>query len=222
MEIFEELADKVLSGKNKDVKTLCIKALEQGCTPEDILNKGLLEGMTTSSELYRRGDILITHVLMAASAMNTGIKVLQLHYPELNSGTDPVPDNETRGKVVLGTIKGDLHDIGKNLVKMMMESSGIEVIDLGVNVEPALFVDTAIETGAKVIACSSMLTTSMPMLRKVVGAAEKRGVRNQLKIMIGGACATPEFAEKIGADAYTENAARASEKALEFLSEISS
>ena len=216
MGILEDISGKVLTGKNKDVKTLCLKALNEGYSTEEILNKGLLEGINEASMRYRKGEILITHVLLAAGAMTTGTKVLQLQFPDIALEDDELPP-EPKGKVVIGTIKGDLHDIGKNLVKLMMESSGLEVIDLGVNVEPEAFINTAIENDARIVACSVLLTTAMPMVAKVVEEAEKKGVRDQIRIMVGGAPLTHEFAESIGADAYTDNAAEAVEKALSFL-----
>lgn len=215
MEILKEIAEKVLTGKNRDVKELCLKALDEGYSSEDILNKGLLEGMSEATSRYRNNEILITHILLAAGAMNIGTKVLEANLPADEDMNDQMA--RIKGKVVIGTIKGDLHDIGKNLVKVMMEKNGIEVIDLGVDVEPKEFIDAAIQNNAGVIACSALITTAMPMLKEVVDEALKRGVRDQVKIMIGGGPVTENYAQAIGADAYTDDAAEAVYKAIEFL-----
>ena len=146
---------------------------------------------------------------MAARAMNAGTELLK---PLMNAaGMEPI------GKACLGTVKGDLHDIGKNLVRMMLEGKGIEVIDLGVDVAPETFVQTAKEQGCQIIACSALLTTTMPVMADVVKAAKEAGIRSQVKIMIGGAPTTEQFCQNIGADAYTPDAASAAEKAAELL-----
>lgn len=217
MDILEKIAGKVLTGKNKDVKTLCLQALEEGISEEDILKSGLLEGMNEAGKLFKNDDILITHVLLAAGAMNTGIKALQLYHTAHDPDGSGAALPEKKGTAILGTVKGDLHDLGKNLVKIMMEGSGIEVIDLGINVEPEAFIREAIAHDAGIIACSALLTTTMPELAKVVEEAEAAGIRDKVKIMVGGAPVTAEYAKKIGADAYSDNAAEAAEKALEFL-----
>ena len=146
-------------------------------------------------------------VLIAARAMQAGIDVL--------AGALAAEKVESKGKVVLGTVKGDLHDIGKNLVKIMMESKGLDVIDLGVDVSADRFVNTAIEEGAQIIACSALLTTTMPVMKEVVDKANEKGVRDRIKIMVGGAPVTEEFKNKIGADYYSADASSASDIALQ-------
>ena len=219
MDILDEISSKVLNGKNKDVKDLCRKALDEGYSEEEIIQKGLLDGLEKANEKYRNDDFLITHLLLAAGAMSTGTKVIESLYA---GKEDLRPDSDVEkigGTVVLGTIKGDLHDIGKNLVKLIMENSGLDVIDLGVDVAPEKFINAAIEHDADIVACSALLTTAMPMLDKVVETAKEAGIRDKIKIIVGGAPVTPEYAEKIGADAYTENAAEAADLALSYILE---
>lgn len=193
------------------VKELVTKALEDGIAPKDILEKGLLAGMNVIGEKFKNNEIFVPEVLVAARAMNAGVAILR---PKL------VEDGvKAKGTVVIGTVRGDLHDIGKNLVKMMLEGKGLEVVDLGVDVSPENFVETAIERGAKVICCSALLTTTMGEMKNVVDECEKRGVRGKIKVMIGGAPITQAYCDSIGADAYTSDASSAADKALEFCEE---
>ncbi len=209
MGLIEDISEKLQNGKKKDVKALCEQAIAEGIPAVQILNEGLLAGMDVIGRKFKNNEIFVPQVLVAARAMNAGTEVLKPHL----SGED----STSKGKAVIGTVKGDLHDIGKNLVKLMFEGKGFEVIDLGVDVEPATFIQTAIDQDAKIVGCSALLTTTMPMLGEVVKVAEEMGVRDQVKIMVGGAPVTKEFAESIGADAYTEDAASAADKALEFV-----
>ena len=209
MAILDDISAKLQAGKRKDVAALCQQALDEGIPAATILNEGLLAGMDVVGAKFKANEIFVPQVLVAARSMNAGAEVLK---PFLTD--DSVSSS---GKVVLGTVKGDLHDIGKNLVKMMMEGKGFEVIDLGVDVSPEAFVQTAIDNDAKIIAMSTLLTTTMPMLGEVVKTAEEMGVRDKVKIMVGGAPVTQEFADSISADAYTEDAASAAEKALELV-----
>ena len=211
VEILTELSENMQNGKAKAVTELVQRALDEGYTPEEILNDGLMAGMSVIGEKFKKNDIYIPQVLVAARAMNMGAQVLK---PYLSS--DAVV---TKGKVCLGTVKGDLHDIGKNLVKMMLESKGLEVVDLGTDVAPESFINTAIDENCQVICCSALLTTTMSVMEDVVKAAETAGIRNKVKIMIGGAPVTEEFCKKIGADAYTPDAASAAEAALLFCNE---
>lgn len=208
MELLEQISAALQRGKAKEVKTLVQQAIDEGIGAERILKEGLLAGMDVIGEKFRNGDIFVPEVLVSARAMNQGANLLK---PLL------VADGvQAAGKVCIGTVKGDLHDIGKNLVKMMMEGKGLEVVDLGTDVEPETFVKTAVEQGCQVICCSALLTTTMPVMAEVVKAAENAGIREKVKIMVGGAPVSAEFAASIGADAYTPDAAAAAEIAVGF------
>lgn len=203
-----EISELLQKGKAKDVVTLVQQAIEEGIPAETILKEGLLAGMEVVGQKFRDEIIFVPEVLVAARAMNKGAEVLR---PLLSDATATVT-----GKVCLGTVKGDLHDIGKNLVKMMMEGKGLEVIDLGTDVPAEKFVQTAIEENCQVICCSCLLTNTMPEMELVVKAASEAGIRDKVKIMVGGAPVTPEFAESIGADAYSDDAATAADIAASF------
>lgn len=199
----------------KNVTELAGKALKDGVPAKQILEEGLMAGMNVIGEKFKRDEVYVPEVLIAARAMNAGIEVLK---PALAGEGGGI----TLGKAVIGTVQGDMHDIGKNLVKIMLEGKGIEVIDLGVNVPAAKFVQTAINENAGLIVCSALLTTTMPVMADVVKEAEKQGVRDKLKIMVGGAPVTEDFCEQIGADRYTDDAASAADAAAEFLAAASS
>jgi corrinoid protein of di/trimethylamine methyltransferase len=209
MVIMSEISEQVQCGKWKQVKELVQQALDEGALAQQILNEGLLAGMQVIGELFKNNEVYIPEVLMAARAMNTGVQVLKPYL--IGDQTEAV------GKVCIGTVQGDLHDIGKNLVKMMMEGKGIEVVDLGTDVTPETFIMTAMEQDCKVICCSALLTTTMGVMEEVVQAAEKAGIRDKVKIMIGGAPVTESFCRKIGADVYTSDAASAADAAAELL-----
>lgn len=204
------LSEFLQKGRANEVKELVQQALDEGLTPKSILEEGLMAGMSVIGDKFKKNEIFVPEVLIAARAMNAGMVVLK---PKLvDTGV------ETKGTVVIGTVKGDLHDIGKNLVAMMMEGKGLEIIDLGTDVTPQKFVETAKEKGAQIIACSALLTTTMNEMGNVVKAVEEAGLRDSIKIMIGGAPITDAFCESIKADAYTPDAATAAEKAIEFCS----
>ena len=207
-EILVQISEKIQKGKTKDIKALVPKALEAGITPAEILNNGLLDGMNIVGIKFKNNEVFVPEVLIAARAMKAGTDILK---PYLVS--DQV---SAKGKVVLGTVRGDFHDIGKNLVKMMMEGHGLEVIDLGVDVAPEAFINAAKENGADIIACSALLTTTMSEMKNVVDLCVAEGIRDQVKIMIGGAPITEAFKNEIGADAYTSDAASAAEAAAAF------
>ena len=208
MSILTDISENLQKGKAKIVKELVAQAVEEGISPEIILNEGLLAGMNIVGEKFKTNEIYVPEVLVAARAMNMGTQILK---PLLAaSGVTAT------GKVCIGTVQGDLHDIGKNLVKMMMEGKGLEVIDLGTDVAPEAFVNTAKEQGCQVICCSALLTTTMGVMADVVKAAEAAGIREQVKIMIGGAPVTGDYCKKIGADCYTVDAASAADAAVEF------
>ena len=208
MVILSNISENLQKGKAKIVKELVAQAVEEGISPEQILNEGLLAGMNVVGEKFKTGEIYVPEVLVAARAMNMGVQIIK----PLLAASGVV----ATGKVCIGTVQGDLHDIGKNLVKMMMEGKGLEVIDLGTDVSPEAFVQTAIEQNCQVICCSALLTTTMSVMEDVVKAAEAAGIRDKVKIMIGGAPVSEEYCKKIGADIYTVDAASAADAAVEF------
>ncbi|WP_024832434.1 cobalamin B12-binding domain-containing protein [Ruminiclostridium josui] len=206
MSILNEISQALQSGKAKVVKELVQKAIDEGLSATEILNSGLLDGMSVIGEKFKNDEIYVPDVLIAARAMNAGTDILK---PLLvSSGAKAV------GKVVIGTVFGDLHDIGKNLVKMMLEGRGLEVVDLGVNVPAQKFIDMAIQENAQIICCSTLLTTTMPEMEMVVNAAKAAGIREKVTIMIGGAPVNQSYCDKIAADIYTPDAASAAEEAV--------
>ena len=208
--MLSQICENLQKGKAKIVKQLVQEAIDAGISAQEILEKGLIAGMNVVGEKFRNNEIFVPEVLVAARALNMGSALLK---PLL--AADGV---KAQGKVCIGTVQGDLHDIGKNLVKMMIEGKGINVVDLGVDVEPETFVKTAIEQDCQIICCSALLTTTMPVMEEVVKAAEAAGIRGKVKIMIGGAPVSEEFRAQIGADAYTNDAASAADLAVSFCS----
>ena len=208
MNILEEISANLQKGKAKIVKQLVQQAFDENIPAKQILEEGLLSGMDVIGEKFKNNEVFVPEVLVAARAMNMGAALLK---PLLADG-----ENTSAGKVCIGTVKGDLHDIGKNLVKMMMEGKGLEVIDLGTDVAPETYVETAIRENCQIICCSALLTTTMPVMGEVVKEAEKAGIRDKVKIMVGGAPVTEAFCEQIGADKYTSDAASAADAAVEF------
>ena len=203
----EKVYDLVSRGKAKLTPAAVAEALEAGFGAEEILNK-MIGAMDVVGEKFKNGEIFVPEMLIAAKAMKKGVEVLK---PHLASGAAGA-----LGKVVIGTVAGDLHDIGKNLVAMMIESAGFEVIDLGVDVPVEKFVAAANEEGVKIVACSALLTTTMPAMEATVAALKATG--KDYKIMVGGAPINQEYADKLGADAYTADAASAAQKAKELVS----
>lgn len=210
MSIYLEISENLQKGKAKIVKELVQKAVDDGLPAAQILNEGLISGMTVIGEKFKNNEVYVPEVLIAARAMNMGVQILKPLLIE-----DGV---QSTGKVCLGTVQGDMHDIGKNLVKMMMEGKGIEVVDLGTDVAPETFVNTAIEQNCQIICCSALLTTTMEVMADVVKCAENAGIRDKVKIMVGGAPVTEDFCNKIGADKYTSDAASAADVAVELCS----
>ena len=208
MNLLLEISENLQKGKAKIVKALVQQAIDEGIPAQEILNDGLLAGMNVIGEKFKNNEVFVPEVLVAARSMNMGTALLK---PLLMQG-----ETQQVGKVCIGTIKGDLHDIGKNLVKMMMESKGLEVVDLGTDVAPETFVETAKNENCQVIAVSALLTTTMDGMADVVRAAEDAGIRSNVKIMVGGAPITEAFASKIGADLYTPDATSAAEAAVAF------
>ena len=208
MSILVEIAENLQKGRAKVVKELVQQALDEGFPSEQILSEGLLAGMSVVSEKFKNNEIYVPEVLVAARAMNMGAQILKPVLAEAGV--------KAAGKACIGTVKGDLHDIGKNLVKMMLEGKGLEVIDLGTDVPAETFVQVAMEENCQIICCSALLTTTMGEMANVVKAVEAAGIRDKVKIMIGGAPINQEFCDMIGADCYTVDAASAAEKAVEF------
>ena len=203
------ISEALQKGKANDVKELVQAALDEGVSARQILEEGMMAGMDVVGRQFKNNEIYVPEVLIAARAMNAGITLLR---PILV--TEEV---KPRGTVVIGTVKGDLHDIGKNLVKMMMEGKGFNVIDLGTDVSAEQFVSAAQEQNADIICCSALLTTTMTEMKNVVAAADEAGIRASVKVMVGGAPVTEQFCESIGADAYTPDAASAAERAVAFV-----
>ena len=207
MSILNEISTLLQQGRAPKVKELVTQALDEGLAPQDILENGLLAGMAVVGEKFKKNEVFVPEVLIAARAMNAGVDILRPHL--IASGVT------AKGRAVIGTVKGDLHDIGKNIVKMMLEGKGLEVIDLGVDVPAEVFVEKAKECDAQIICCSALLTTTMSEMKLIVEKAEQAGIRDRVKIMIGGAPVTQAFCDSIGADYYTSDAASASDIALE-------
>ncbi|MBQ3109374.1 MAG: corrinoid protein [Clostridia bacterium] len=208
MAIVEEIRSWMLQGRAKQVKQLVAQALEEGVAAQEILNDGLLSAMNEIGEKFKNNEVFVPEVLVSARAMNMGIEVLKPHLAAAGV--------ESKGTAVIGTVKGDLHDIGKNLVKMMLEGKGLKVIDLGVDVAPETFVQAAIDNDARLICCSALLTTTMINMEHVVNLVKEKGLSDKIKVMIGGAPITQSFCDSIGADCYTADAATAAQAALEY------
>ena len=208
--ILNDISAKLQAGKAKDVKALVQQAIDEGIPAKQILEEGLLSGMSVIGEKFKNNEVFVPEVLVAARAMNMGASLLKPLLAE--SGV------KATGKVCIGTVQGDLHDIGKNLVKMMLEGKGLEVIDLGTDVSPETFVKTAKDESCQIICCSALLTTNMGVMGDVVKAVTDAGLRDKVKIMIGGAPVTEVFCRQIGADAYTPDAASAAERAAAYCS----
>jgi 5-methyltetrahydrofolate--homocysteine methyltransferase len=202
------LAESIINGKAKDAKELVQKALDAKVPVSEILTNGLIKGMSVVGEKFKNNEFYVPEVLIAARAMHGAMDILK---PLLaSSGVKPV------GVVSIGTVKGDLHDIGKNLVVMMLEGAGFEVMDLGIDVPAEKFVES-VKNGAQVIAMSALLTTTMTAMKSTIDALKEAGVRDKVKIMIGGAPVTQNYADEIGADGYARDAASGADKAKELL-----
>lgn len=208
-EILNEISEMLQKGKAKIVAELTEKALDEGIPPQKILDEGLLAGMDIIGRKFKANEIFVPEVLVAARAMNKGTEVLK---PVLMA-----EGIKTKGVAVIGTVKGDLHDIGKNLVKMMMEGKGLEMIDLGVDVPADSFLEAAKEHNASIVCCSALLTTTMNEMKNVVDLIKSSDLADKVSIMIGGAPITQNFCDQIGADCYTPDAATAAEAALNYI-----
>ncbi len=208
MSVINEISAFVQAGRRKNVKDLCEAALSDGHSAKEILNEGLIAGMMAIGERFKKNEVYVPEVLIAARAMGAGVEALKPYLTK--EGVEPV------GKAVICTVKGDLHDIGKNLVKMMLEGVGIECMDLGTDVSSEQVVEAVKASGATVVALSSLLTTTMEYHKDVIDALSDAGLRDSVKVMIGGAPVSEDFANKVGADAYTADAASAADVALSF------
>lgn len=208
MAILEEISTFLQNGRTPKVKELVQKAIDEGIEPAKILNEGLLSGMDVVGEKFKNNEVFVPEVLIAARAMNAGVAILKPYL--VSAGV------ESKGTAVIGTVKGDLHDIGKNLVKMMLEGKGLNVIDLGVDVSAEQYYNAAMENNAQIVCCSALLTTTMSEMKNVVDYFTEKGQRDKVKIMVGGAPVTQSFCDSIGADCYTPDAASAADAALAF------
>jgi 5-methyltetrahydrofolate--homocysteine methyltransferase len=200
-DILQKIATNLYNGEDKEVAELVNQALSQGLAPSEILQGGLIAGMDEVGRDFKAGELFVPEVLIAARAMHAGMGVLRPLLAE--------SDTPTAGKYVIGTVKGDLHDIGKNLVRMMLEGAGFETIDLGTDVDPQAFVSAVREHKPTLVGMSALLTTTMVQMKTTVDALVEAGLRDSIKIMVGGAPVTDAFAKQIGADAYAADAASA-------------
>jgi 5-methyltetrahydrofolate--homocysteine methyltransferase len=205
----EAIYEAVLNGDAKKAEAEVKVALDANTPPGDILHKACIPAMGEVGRLFEEGEKFVPEMLISARAMQTAMNLLKPHLAE--------GDISTTGKVVIGTVAGDLHDIGKNLVGMMLEGSGFEVIDLGTDVSPQQFVDTVKENQPDMIGMSALLTTTMPSMGATIEALKEAGLREQVKVMVGGAPITQDFAEKIGADGFAPDASSAARKAKEIV-----
>jgi len=205
----KQIADNLIKGKAPEVKQLVQKAIDEGEDVEKVLNEGLVAGMNVVGAKFKANEFYVPEVLIAARAMKAGMEILR---PILAD-----KDIKGVGTVVLGTVRGDLHDIGKNLVAMMLEGAGFEIIDLGVDVSPEKFIETAKEKKADLVGLSALLTTTMPSMKDVVKAVGDSGLKDKIKVMIGGAPLTQSYADEIGADGYAPDAASAVDEVKELL-----
>ena len=207
----QDIYQGILDGDQGMVTDGITRALAQNIPPADILNQAMIEAMGQVGKLFEEGEYFVPEMLIAARAMQAGLGILKPRLVEA--------DVKSAGKVVAGTVKGDLHDIGKNLVIMMLEGAAFEIIDLGTDVSPEKFVEAVRETGAQIVALSALLTTTMPSMKDTIEALEAAGLRHNVKIMVGGAPLTPEYAHEIGADGFAPDASRAVATAKQLLAD---
>ena len=206
----QALAEAVINGDRDEVARLAQEAVDEGVDPESIVNDGLIVGMDEVGRRFKANEFYVPEVLIAARAMHGGMDIVKPLLAE--RGIEP------RGQVLIGTTQGDLHDIGKNLVAMMLEGGGYEVVDIGVDVSPDQFVEAISEHSPNVVAMSALLTTTMPAMKDTIEALDAAGIRDQIKVMIGGAPVTQDYADEIGADGYAPDAASAVDLAADLMS----
>jgi 5-methyltetrahydrofolate--homocysteine methyltransferase len=208
-ELLGKMAESLIAGNIDEVVKLTKEALDDGASPADILDQGLLAGMDVVGQRFKAEEMFIPEVLRCAKCMHGAMEILRPLLAETGA--------ESIGTLIVGTVKGDLHDIGKNLVGMMFEGAGFNVVDLGIDNEPQVFVDAIKEHKARLVGMSALLTTTMPKMGETINAIKEAGIRDQVKILVGGAPITSSFAEEIGADGYASNAASAVEKGKELI-----
>ena len=206
---FEQMANGVIAGEIDKVGDLTQKAVDEGIEPMEIIDNGLMSGMSVVGERFKVGDMYIPEVIMSAKAMSAGMEIVK---PLIVAG-----ESASKGKVMLGTVKGDLHEIGKKLVQMMIESAGFEVEDVGIDISPEQFADAVREKKPDVLGMSALLTTTMLAMKDTIETLKEAGLRDSVKILVGGAPVTLDFAEEIGADGWAPDAVTAKDKVLEFL-----
>lgn len=203
-----QIVEAVISGDQFETERLAESAINEGITPEKIIYDGLVKGMNIVAEKWKAGDYFVPEVLRSSRAMKFGMAIVKPHLQR---------EMEKVGTIVLGTVKGDIHDIGKNLVLLMMEAAGFKAIDLGTNVDKEVFVKSALDSQAQLVGLSALLTTTINYMKEVIDAFEKAGVRSKFKILVGGAPVSQKLADSIGADGYAKNAAEAVELAKALL-----
>lgn len=208
MDIMETISECVLTGDYQKIKKEVQSALDQGHLPQDVIDSGLLKGMGIVGEKFRNDELFVPEVMVAARAMHAGLDILKPHLTQAAKSC---------GTIVIGTVKGDMHDIGKNIVSLMFEGSGFKVIDLGVDVHPQKFVDEVRNSKAQIVGLSALLTTTIPAMEKTIDLLKESGLKGHVKIMVGGAPVSESTAQKVGADAYGKNAAEAVMKAKQLL-----
>ena len=208
--IVKEIYTNVMEGQDKAVKENVQSAIDAGIPVSVILNEGMIAAMAEVGHLFEEGECFVPEMLVAARAMQTGMALLKPHLKNA--------EVVSAGKVAVGTVKGDLHDIGKNLVAMMLEGAGFEIIDLGTDVPPEKFVEAVRDQGAQILALSALLTTTMPSMKNTIDALNAAGLRGQVKVMVGGAPVTQNYADQIGADGFSSDASRAVATAKELVS----
>lgn len=209
METLDNISQSLQNGRSEEVEKLTRQAVEEKIDPKTILDDGLIAGMAIVGKKFKCHDIFLPDVLLAAKAMYAGIDVLKPLFLD--------KEMPTLGRVVIGTVQGDLHDIGKNLVGIMLKGAGFDVIDLGKDVSPEAFVDAAVEHKADVIGLSALLTTTRPVMKKVVQLLKERGLHGKVKVLIGGAPVSDDYAQEIGADAYCFDGMKAVDQVKEYL-----
>jgi len=207
--LLEEIKNTVIAGKHKEIEALVQKAIQEKANLDDLINRALIAAMDVVGERFAKSEIFVPEMLVSAVTMKKGLDIIK---PLLKAN-----EEQSKGKVVLCTVKGDLHDIGKNLVAMMLEGAGLEVIDLGVDVTVEKLIDKVNEIQPQVLGLSALLTTTMPEMENVINLLQDRGIRQKVKVMIGGAPVDADFAKRIGADAYGEDAAEAVTIARSFI-----
>jgi 5-methyltetrahydrofolate--homocysteine methyltransferase len=206
---FEQMANSVIKGEIDKVGELTQKAVDEGVKPMEIIDNGLMGGMSVVGERFKAGDMYIPEVIMSAKAMSAGMEIVK---PLIVGG-----ESSSKGKVLLGTVKGDLHEIGKKLVQMMIESAGMEVEDIGIDISPEKFAEAVKEKKPDVLGMSALLTTTMLAMKDTIETLKEAGLRDSVKVLVGGAPVTLDFAEEIGADGWAPDAVTAKDKVLEFL-----